>query len=223
MGLIFRKNYQLSQVVTIKELIGLMMMSADEQTTQVNDLGNKMSKQNLSWFVLQHDMTIHTMPKANQMITIETEPLTYNAFFTFRRFVVWQEDEKCIESIFKFAMIDMAERKMIRVVDDLLLPYSIEKNGKVEMAKIKVAGEPELLEQLVVDTAFIDSNGHVNNACYVDLVLQHETNPIQHICVIYDKETFLGETLQIKRHCLANQRIYTIEKDDNSAVRIVIL
>lgn len=198
------------------------MTVADDQTTQVNDLGKKMAERKLSWFVLQHDMTIHTMPKANRVITIETEPLAYNAFFTFRRFVIRQDDEKCIESIFKFAMIDMVERKMIRVVDELLLPYGIEKNGKVEMAKIKVSGDPELLEQLVVDTTFIDSNGHVNNACYFDFVLKHESYPVQRICVMYDKETLLGETLQIKRHSVMDQRIYTIEKDNSIVSRIVI-
>ncbi|NEW66560.1 acyl-ACP thioesterase [Carnobacteriaceae bacterium zg-84] len=204
MGKVYResfeiKNYEVDRYgkLSISMLIRLLLHVSGKQTNLLYDNQNVLKEKHLSWFILQHDLSIKRLPNAHDVIDIETEPVGYNQFFTYRTFKVYHEGELIIQTMIRFAMVDLLQRKMVRIVEELLEPYGSEKTEKnIQMTKLtfKSLSEPYTVTPCFPRYVDIDENQHINNAVYMDFVmtsiqpefLMHH-QPKQ-ISIVYDKE-----------------------------------
>ena len=77
----------------------------------------------LTWFVL---------PRFAEEITIETEALTYNRLFCYRRFTIYDEDgQEIIHMVATFVLMDRESRKVHPVVPEIVAPYQSEFSKKL--------------------------------------------------------------------------------------------
>ncbi|MGT2784034.1 acyl-ACP thioesterase domain-containing protein [Streptococcus merionis] len=121
------------------------------------------------WIVTDYEFDIVRLPKFSEKVVIRTEAISYNKLICHRRFEVLDDKEDLLIRVESyFALMDLENRKIVVVPDDLLEPYQSEKVKKIARgAKYPSLEEPER-SSYHVRYLDIDMNGHVNNSKYLD-------------------------------------------------------
>lgn len=159
----------------------------------------------LVWIVTDYELTINRLPRYSETVTIETEAVSYNKFFCYRKFFIYdQAGQLLLDILCYFVLIDFKSRKASPVPDELIAPYQSEKVKKIQRApKYQELINPESKDYRV-RYFDIDMNGHVNNGKYLEWmydVLDYEFL-LQHIPVRlqlkYVKEVSPGGSISSK-------------------------
>ncbi len=169
----FNIPFEMADVNGNLKLPQFLSKMLDVSERQSEDLGRSdhylLDAYRLVWVVTDYHFLIHTLPRFNQEITIQTEAVSYNKIMCYREFrVLDEEGELMIEVKSYFALMDFRNRKIVAVPDDLVLPYGSEKVKKIDRG-----GQYEELHQpqsLTYHVRYfdIDMNGHVNNSKYLN-------------------------------------------------------
>ena len=128
---------------------------------------------NLVWIITEYDIEVVRLPRFAEEITIETEALSYNRLFCYRRFTIYDEEgRELIHMIATFVLMDRDSRKVHAVEPEIVAPYQSDFDKKL------IRGPKyEPLEELVskdyhVRFYDLDMNGHVNNSKYLDWIFE---------------------------------------------------
>lgn len=140
---------------------------------QSNELGRSddyiLEHFGLVWIVTDYEVTIHRLPQFTETIIIETEAISYNKFFCYRVFRIFdQEGNLLVDVLSYFALMNPKTRKVSPVIEEIVEVY-----GSEFVKKIKRAPKMHALEEAIhrlyhVRYFDIDMNGHVNNSIYLD-------------------------------------------------------
>nr|WP_269082023.1 acyl-ACP thioesterase domain-containing protein [Streptococcus sp. X13SY08] len=155
------------------------------------------------WVVTDYELNINRLPLYNERVTIETEALSYNKFFCYRKFFIYDESgDLLLDILCYFVLIDFETRQLVPVPDDLVAPYQSEKIKKVHRApKLATLNEPNV-QEYHVRYFDIDMNGHVNNGKYFEwmydvLDVEFLTHHVPtKIALKYVKEVSPGGTIE---------------------------
>lgn len=155
-------------LLKVPTLIKMMIRTSGNQSDSLGVTADVLQKFNVNWIITQHDLTIKSLPKASDVITITAQAESYNKYFCYRRF--WLHDSNNNELAFMestFALMDVTTRKVHAVPDEIILPFNSEKIKRIKRGE-KI---PELQTAIIhrsFDVSFwdIDDNHHVNNASY---------------------------------------------------------
>ena len=128
---------------------------------------------NLVWIITDYDIDVIRLPRFAEEITIETEALTYNRLFCYRRFTIYDEaGQEIIRMVATFVLMDRDSRKVHPVVPEIVAPYQSESSKKTpSWAKICRAGNA-ISKDYHVRFYDLDMNGHVNNSKYLDWIFE---------------------------------------------------
>ena len=128
---------------------------------------------NLVWIITDYDIEVTRLPHFAEEITIETEALSYNRLFCYRRFTIYDEaGQELIHMMATFVLMDRDSRKVHAVEPEIVVPYQSDFDKKL------IRGPRyEPLEELVskdyhVRFYDLDMNGHVNNSKYLDWIFE---------------------------------------------------
>ena len=128
---------------------------------------------NLVWIITDYDIEVARLPHFAEEITIETEALSYNRLFCYRRFTIYDEaGQELIHMMATFVLMDRDSRKVHAVEPEIVVPYQSDFDKKL------IRGPRyESLEELVskdyhVRFYDLDMNGHVNNSKYLDWIFE---------------------------------------------------
>ena len=128
---------------------------------------------NLVWIITDYDIEVARLPHFAEEITIETEALSYNRLFCYRRFTIYDEaGQELIHMMATFVLMDRDSRKVHAVEPEIVVPYQSDFDKKL------IRGPRyEPLEELVskdyhVRFYDLDMNGHVNNSKYLDWIFE---------------------------------------------------
>ncbi len=190
-----------TQYLKIPTMVKMLIKISGEQSARLGVSDEYMHSLGLGWIILQHDLDITRLPKAGEIVTLTTEADSYNKFFCYRHF--WVHDEEGNEIAMMrtiFAIMDLNERKMGSVSDELIAPFESEKIKKIIRGE-KIEGVENITAQKEYNVRFydIDTNRHVNNAVYLDWVVDsldaefliaHEPRKIS---IKFNKEIRYGE------------------------------
>ena len=128
---------------------------------------------NLVWIITDYDIEVARLPHFAEEITIETEALSYNRLFCYRRFTIYDEaEQELIHMMATFVLMDRDSRKVHAVEPEIVVPYQSDFDKKL------IRGPRyEPLEELVskdyhVRFYDLDMNGHVNNSKYLDWIFE---------------------------------------------------
>ncbi|HCN75512.1 acyl-ACP thioesterase domain-containing protein [Pseudolactococcus plantarum] len=126
---------------------------------------------NYTWVVVEYAMEINRLPRFTETITVETFAKSYNKFFCYRDYVFYAENgEKLLTVSTTFVLLDIETRKVVRVLDEIVAPYKVDKVSKIIRGhKYQELSTSECIEKIYhVRFNDIDQNGHVNNSKYFD-------------------------------------------------------
>lgn len=218
-------------IMHLSTLASILLQVSGQQTNNLNKTyGNPMENTNLTWFILQHDMTIHRMPKFNDTLLIETEAVAYNRFFTHRLFQVWCEGVLIIETMMRFAIVDSLERKLVRIVPELVERYEVEEKTKLDAMEkiIKMEGVANRTSTYQSYFSHIDINQHVNNAVYLNWVVDSldevflEYHRPKKVAIIYENEVRLGECVTHQLYHYEDKTVHYLVNGDKAVAKAQI-
>ena len=128
---------------------------------------------NLVWIITDYDIEVVRLPRFAEEITIETEALSYNRLFCYRRFTIYDEaGQELIHMMATFVLMDRESRKVHAVEPEIVAPYQSEFNKKlIRGPKYESLGEP-ISKDYHVRFYDLDMNGHVNNSKYLDWIFE---------------------------------------------------
>lgn len=229
MGSIYRESYQIkgyecdySGKLALSKLIHIVMNASRKQDIDLC-VPNIREEKGLAWFVIQHHIDIHTLPRQEETIWVETEAISYNKFFTVRRYSILDQQENVLVNVMTtFALISIEERKMVPIGEDVVSYYQLDPAVSMPKTKrLKVEGELQKSMRYPVRIADIDINGHVNNAVYLEwfvdtlgMAFVHE-HTLSSVVIRYEKEIRWGEDVSLNQYSTPSenflQTVHTIE------------
>ena len=128
---------------------------------------------NLVWIIAGYDIEVIRLPRFGEEITIETEALSYNRLFCYRRFTIYDEaGQDLIHMMATFVLMDRDSRKVHAVEPEILAPYQSEFSKKLLRGPKYQSLENPISKDYHVRFYDLDMNGHVNNSKYLDWIFE---------------------------------------------------
>lgn len=166
----------LTNHITIAMLINILILASDHQNEALGvDQESIIQQYGLGWVVTSYSFKINRLPKTGMTVRMTTRGTFYNRFFAYREF--WLHDEQGnelvkVDSI--WVLMDEAARKITDIPEDIITPYHSEKVRRLPKLSRpeKIADQiPTASKKYQVRGSDIDFNGHVNNAHYLEWVM----------------------------------------------------
>ena len=128
---------------------------------------------NLVWIITEYDIEVVRLPRFAEEITIETEALSYNRLFCYRRFTIYDEaGQDLIHMMATFVLMDRDSRKVHAVEPGIVAPYQSEFDKKLIRGPKYESLEEPISKDYHVRFFDLDMNGHVNNSKYLDWIFE---------------------------------------------------
>ena len=128
---------------------------------------------NLVWIITDYDIEVARLPRFAEEITIETEALSYNRLFCYRRFTIYDEaGQELIHMMATFVLMDRDSRKVHAVEPEIVAPYQSDFNKNLIRGPKYESLEEPTSKDYHVRFYDLDMNGHVNNSKYLDWIFE---------------------------------------------------
>lgn len=128
---------------------------------------------NLVWIITEYDIEVVRLPRFAEEITIETEALSYNRLFCYRRFTIYDEaGQEIIRMLATFVLMDRDSRKVHAVEPEIVAPYQSDFDKKLIRGPKYNSLEEPVSKDYHVRFYDLDMNGHVNNSKYLDWIFE---------------------------------------------------
>ena len=128
---------------------------------------------NLVWIITEYDIEVVRLPRFAEEITIETEALSYNRLFCYRRFTIYDEaGQEIIRMLATFVLMDRDSRKVRAVEPEIVAPYQSDFDKKLIRGPKYANLEEPVSKDYHVRFYDLDMNGHVNNSKYLDWIFE---------------------------------------------------
>lgn len=184
-------------------LPAMMNYLQDCSTFQSEDIGVGLSvlkERKRAWLLSYWQVEAHRFPKLGERITVGTLATGFKGFFGNRNFYIDDENGKrlaCANSIWVF--IDTETGRPVRPGEEDMSPYGMEEPLEMEYEgrKIRLPDSVQALDSFPVRKAHIDTNEHVNNSQYIQMVMDVLPGDIQvhKLRVDYKKPAVLGNII----------------------------
>ena len=128
---------------------------------------------NLVWIITDYDIEVARLPRFAEEIIIETEALSYNRLFCYRRFTIYDEvGQELIHMMATFVLMDRDSRKVHAVEPEIVAPYQSDFDKKLIRGPKYESLEEPVSKDYHVRFYDLDMNGHVNNSKYLDWIFE---------------------------------------------------
>ena len=184
---------------------------------------------NLAWVLMRVRVEVDRYPVLGQEVIIETWPQAPRALYE-RDYRIRDKGtgEVVVRAASTWIIMDLRTREIKR---DKFLDYfglEMDKERAVEggVGRLKPVACEELVFEKLMGFSDIDYNEHVNNAVYVEFIMdcfsieEHRAREIKAIEMHYINEINAGDVLQIRRKTLEDGREYLdgVRKGDGVSV-----
>lgn len=204
-----------------KYLLSLMFEVSFDQAKEVED---EKIMEDKRWIVYSWDIKIKKPIRAKDKIKITTFAIDMNKFYAYRNFFVEKDGEIIVEAFCVFLLFDLKKMRPIKIPKEIAKAYQKENPIYKEKSQKYVENFGDL-EKIQIRNTDIDSNYHVNNAAYMDLlgeISNVKDQDIEFINIVYkneirDKKYVFGQKSQkdneiFYRFVDGNGKIYTYGK-----------
>lgn len=214
MEAIFKKKYTVQASETDfrrqLKLSSLFMYLQDMATEHAYKIGvgrdALQKKYGIIWVLNCAKVEVIRLPMHMEEITIETWPEQPEKVQFNRNFLVYDNDGNIIAKAFsQWVVIDFSTRKLRRcsIIEEEFPKVDKERPVECTKVKIKPMGNLNLRYKKIVSYSDIDINEHLNNAKYIDYIMDcfsleaHKKYRVKSIEVYYMHEALPGEILQL--------------------------
>lgn len=221
---IYSFNCNKDKYAKLEYLFQTMIETSIKQTNE--NLTNINNYKDYFWVIYQWDVDIFNRPKYNEEIIVETVSAGANKFYAYRNFTISDKNGKIyIKAKSKWLLLNKNRKMPLRITNKILEIYGSDENQEKLENEFEVNSNLEFKNNLEfrVRKSDIDLNNHVNNAKYLNWILENieEDNKVNKIELIYKKETKYGtdiisESTNIQKE-LKNNIVYNriIDIDGN--------
>lgn len=163
-----------------------------------------LASRHLFWAVSRNRVQVTRLPRLGETLTVETWPMPTTKVAYPRSVVAYDtEGHELFRSISLWVLMDTRTRAMILpgksgvVVDGTLT------GTELTVPRSLVPHPMEQVSCRTVGYTLLDRNGHMNNTCYLDWVLDllpssfHEQHPLQEFTLCYLSEALEGEQVAL--------------------------
>ena len=160
--------------IKLPDIILLSLQVSGSQSAQLG-VSDKdiLERYNLVWIITEYDIDVIRLPRFAEEITIETEALSFNRLFCYRRFTIYDESgQAIIQMLATFALMDRDSRKVHNVEEEMVAPYQSEFSKKIIRGPKYLDLENPSSKDYHVRFYDLDMNGHVNNSKYLDWIFE---------------------------------------------------
>lgn len=159
-------------------------------------------EENHAWYLLAWDVKITRYPELGEKIKIVTDPYKMRGFYGYRRFFILNEKgDRIVEADSMWIYMDILQMIPVKISADVAEKYIPEKvDDTVKMKrKLSAKGEWKEEESIEISKVYLDTNMHVNNACYVQWAeeLLPENKEILRIRTDYRQSAVLNDCIHI--------------------------
>ena len=177
MGAVYEEDYRIPGFLGdrfgragLANMMNVMLEVSERQLEQLHAGIDAISEFHAGWVITQYHMDIHRMPKIEERLRVGTEATTYNKYFTYRDY--WIDDaqgNRLVSVSSNWVIMDLRTRKIVDVIPELVERVGAVSNRKINrFPRFKKVTDPDGEEAFHVRYFDIDSNGHVNNAHYLE-------------------------------------------------------
>ncbi|WP_425800681.1 acyl-[acyl-carrier-protein] thioesterase [Desulfitobacterium sp. Sab5] len=207
------------QELTLVALLNYLEETAIAHSESVGYGVNRLIEMGFGWVLVHWQVKFKRFPKRGEKVTIQTWPSEFNRFYGKREFLVRDSEGGSIAEVSSlWIFMNLKKRRPVRIPKEVIEAY-VFKSEKVisEPFPELVFTESSPGEQceFLVRRGDIDTNAHVNNAKYIEWLLEtipqeiYESYQIFSLEVVYKKESTYGQSILART---AEQ-----EKDDKSS------
>lgn len=197
----FKKNLRLSTLFSYFQ---------DTSSRNVDKLGigvdALLEKYSIIWVLTKMLVNISRTPSLNEKITIETWPHPAKKYEFERDFLARDEQGNIVAAaISSWVLLDVNTRELKKsdIISKDYAPFTDDKERAIDskLRKLRPFGQPEIAYRKVIGYSDTDFNGHINNAKYIDYIMDcfpiadHKKHTVKSIEVNYIKEVFPGDAL----------------------------
>lgn len=170
-----------------KYLLSLMFEVSFDQAKEVED---EKIMEDKRWVVYSWDIKIKKPIREKDKIKITTFAIDMNKFYAYRNFFVEKNGEIIVEAFCVFLLFDLKKMRPIKIPKEIAKAYQKEDPIYKEKSHKYVENFGDL-EKIQIRMTDIDSNYHVNNAAYMDLlgeISNVKDQDIEFINIVYKNE-----------------------------------
>lgn len=179
-------------------------------------------KSNTAWILSRVHVEFVDTPKWREEVTLNTWHKGLNRLFYLRDFLVTDNEGKArVKATTSWLVLNLETRRLVR--DPMLMEEgTVCKDNVIETPADKVQmpkdAVPELVRSHAVSYSDIDTNGHTNNAMYMQWAMNsvdYETassKPVKEFTINFNHETKAGDVVDIYRA--------SVEKEDGLHVYV---
>lgn len=237
--MLFKKEYHidwgdidLKKELKLSTLFSLFQDASSDASEELGFSIDRLENEfGLAWVLMKMRVDMIRNPKQSEVITIETWPLEPTRLSFDRDFLVKDSNGNVIiKAISTWVIMDLRERKIDRY-NRAGINYSAPNNERAidaKLSRLKAKGPLEIAYKKMIGYSDIDFNGHLNNAKYIDYIMdcfdisEHKKFKTKSIEVHFTNEALPGEEIILQKDIseVATSGIYIegIKSKTNEAV-----
>ncbi|MAL17592.1 MAG: acyl-[acyl-carrier-protein] thioesterase [Balneola sp.] len=192
--------------ITLQAVCGLFQEVAGNHALKLDFDITQLQEKDLTWVLHRMDIKMERYPNWREKITIETWPAAGDALRAYRDYRILDEEENQIGACLSYwMMINMKTRRPTRMPQEVLdlRLTDLEHVMPIKSDKIESFDEPDMEKKFVVRKSDLDMNNHVNNARFVEWVMEsydeEKAYLIKNMDIIFMRESKVGDIITSQR------------------------
>lgn len=189
------------------------------QLDSEKELTKYFNENNISMFLISRQVDIYKLPKYSEKIIARTYVYECNEAYGYRNTVIYDENNK--ELVVCYAIggfVNLTTSNLVRIPKQVI--ESVKFDNKIEMnylpRKVKIDNKNfKKVDRFKVKKYFIDDNNHVNNARYIDMVIDYVEDYFKRIRIEYRIPAKLGETIIVYKENIEDKTIIKLCGENN--------
>lgn len=156
-------------------LVGIMQEAAILHSEAVGRGIDYLSSRHLSWMIVQTRAQIKQLPVWRTRVQVTTWPSEMGRLLSRREFILSDEEGRpFLTATTLWAFMDTLKRRVTRVPAEVGNAYPVFEQRALEESfrRPALCENPQLEKSFAIRRWEIDFNGHVNNLCYLDWMLE---------------------------------------------------
>lgn len=184
---------------------------------------NYMQNNCCGWILHKFGINIIRYPFLRDSITIKTWSNGVKGFRANRDYEFFLKDDKIGSASSEWFFIDTRKKSLKKIPEEVAKFYGVfSKSVGIELKEVEVADKDfDIVKKHVIRFSDIDTNGHLNNTVYVELLndtlLTHfPLSSISSLNIIFKKEILReAQEICVGIHCSSEETLYKFFKDDH--------
>lgn len=238
---IFEDTYRTSftqigiyDVVTNKSILSILENIAGAHSAYVHYTFENLSKQNLTWVLLNWKLQVLKRIKADTNIKVQTWGRSATKIIVNRDFKVFDEEGTlCAIATSKWCLLDTTTGKIAKLPENIAEIYhgfhdesvfGIEDVPKLEEPKL----EPLNVDSYKIRRFDLDLNKHVHNLNYLNIAYEllpedvYDGSELNNVEILYKRELKYGDIVKSYLYKQDDSYIIVLKSEDNSILHAII-